>query len=506
MLDRRRFLHLAGLSGLSLFGIPLVAGCKSQEGTGGSGGSGGSGGAGGSTSSSTDTGDTLPDDPSKPWWNRQDYAPVAESEAMDLEIVGALPPSLSGLYLRNGPNPESGTSGHWFLGDGMVHGVMLQNGKAPWYRARYIQTEILGQMQMSMGAPSLTKHAANTAILHHAGRLLCLEEVGIPYEISPKDLSTIGTFDYMGMLTTAMTAHPKVDPKTGELVFFGYDVLAASITYHRADAKGNIVATEKIKLPKGVMMHDFQVTETHAVFMDLPIVFDIDMAIKGAPFPFKWAPDNGSRLGVMPRNGTAADVKWYDVDTCFVFHTWNAFNDAMNPGVIHLECVRYPTMWENGPSEVATNGRPARFSIDTTTGKVGLTQLADFMVEFPRISPARQGLSYRYGYAIGPAKAPAGTGTPPPSSRLAKLDRQTGNNQFLDLPDGQELDEALFVPDPAAKNEDDGWLLAYVFDHADNRSQLLVVDAASMGKPVAAVKLPHRVPHGFHGDFVPGVM
>lgn len=485
MLLRRRFLHLAGLSGLSLLGIPWL-GCATPEST---------------TPDDNPTPDPLPDDPNKPWWLRQNFAPVDESEAFDLEIVGALPPSLAGLYLRNGPNPLSGDSGHWFLGDGMVHGIRLENGKAPWYRARYIQTEILGKPEG--GDPlSLTAHGANTAIVHHADRLLCLEEVGVPYEISPEDLSTIGPWDFAGKLATAMTAHPKIDPKTGELFFFGYGLLDSSITYHRADANGVILASEKIPLPKAVMMHDFQLTETHAVFLDLPIVFDLSMAIDGSPFPFKWAPENGSRIGVMPRAGTAADVIWIDVDTCFVFHTFNAFHDPQNAAILHLDAVRYDEMWVDGPSDFEQVGKPVRFSIDTAAKKVTTTPFDDRLVEFPRISRARQGLPYRYGYSISGSQSALGEGSVNAFGQIVKHDRETGNATSLTLPAGQEAGEALFVPDEAAGNEDDGWVLSYVFDHADNRSQLLVADATTM-KEVARVKLPKRVPHGFHGEFVP---
>lgn len=490
MLLRRHFLNLAGLSGLSLIGIPWLGGCTTPEST---------------TPDETPTPDPLPDDPSKPWWLRQNFAPVDETQAFELEIVGALPPSLSGLYLRNGPNPFSGESGHWFMGDGMVHGVRLENGKAPWYRARYIQTEMLGQAEGGGGGPpSLTAHGANTAILHHADRLLCLEEIGLPYEISPEDLSTIGPYDFAGKLATAMTAHPKVDPQTGELFFFGYGLLAAQIDYHRADASGALIASEKIALPKAVMMHDFQLTETHAVFMDLPIVFDLAAAIDGEAFPFKWAPENGARLGVMPRAGTATEVVWFEIDPCFVFHTWNAFHDPANAAIIHLDCVRYDTMWANGPSDFSQSGTPTRFSIDTAMAKVTSAPFDDRIVEFPRISRLRQGLSYRYGYSIAGSGTPAQDADSPTAfTQLVKHDRETGNAATLQLAAGQAADEALFVPDPAAKNEDDGWLLAYVFDHADNRSQLLVADATTM-KEVARVKLPKRVPHGFHGEFVPG--
>jgi carotenoid cleavage dioxygenase len=490
MLSRRLFLHLAGSSGFSIAGAGLL-GC-------------GDAAVGAPRPRGART--ALPDDPNKPWWLRQNYAPVEESEAFDLEVVGALPPALRGLYLRNGPNPQSGDSGHWFVGDGMLHGVRLEDGRAPWYRARYVQTEALGQNAEDgpIGPPGLTDHQANTAVLHHQGRVLCLEEIGVPYEVAAADLSTIGPYDFGGALQTAFTAHPKVDPVTGELLFFGYGVLDASVTLHRVDTRGVLVRSEKIPLKSAVMMHDFQVTATHVVFMDLPILFDIELAIEGSAFPFRWAPENGARIGVLPREGEAADVRWVEIDPCFVFHTWNAFHDEADPTRIHLDGVRYPTMWEKDASDFNSTGAPQRFTIDTAAETVTLTQLDDIQVEFPRIDRRRQGLPYRYGYALG-TYDPDGPGKVPDLGLLVKYDHQTGARDVHELAPGQELDEALFVPDPGAKGEDEGWLLAYVFDHADNRSQLLVLDATDVAAPpVARVLLPTRVPHGFHGEFVPG--
>jgi carotenoid cleavage dioxygenase len=488
MLSRRRFLHLAGLGGVSLVGAPFFAGCSDESIRAPVGRA---------------PGPALPNDPSKPWWLNQNYAPVEESESFELEVVGALPPTLAGVYLRNGPNPLHGDSAHWFLGDGMVHGVRLEGGKAPWYRARYVQTEALGAEGGGLGPPGLTDHQANTSILAHRGRVLCLEEVGVPYEISDVELATMGPYDFGGALKTPMTAHPKLDPVTGELLFFGYGILDPSVTLHRVDPSGVLVQSEKIPLPKAVMMHDFQITSTHVVFMDLPIVFDLSLALEGSSFPFRWSPDNGARIGVMPRTGTAADVRWIPIDPCFVFHTWNAFHDPANADVIHLDAVRYPTMWEESSNDFQSTGRPHRFSIDLVAAEAKVAQLDDRQVEFPRISPAAQGASYRYGYALS-TEAAVVPGEPGYFSQIVKYDRDTGARELHTLPASQATDEAMFVPDPEGKGEDEGWLLAYVFDHADNRSQLLVLDASDISAPpVARVLLPARVPHGFHGEFVP---
>jgi carotenoid cleavage dioxygenase len=287
-------------------------------------------------------------------------------------------------------------------------------------------------------------------------------------------------------------------------MFFAYGLLDASITYHRVDPKGALVQTEKIPVPKAVMMHDFQVTETHVIFMDLPILFDLSLAIGGDAFPFQWRAENGARIGVMPRTGTAADVKWIEVDPCFVFHTWNAWNDPADPNVIHLEGIRYESIWVKGSSDFNPNGTPHRFSINLAEGKVSLTKLDDRFVELPRINPARQGKGYRYGYGVSTTLTPSEPGENPPFNQIVKYDWDSGKAFVHALPADQEVDEAMFVQDAEGTAEDDGWLLAYAFSHATNRSHLLVLDATDVaGEPVAKIELPGRVPHGFHGDFLP---
>jgi carotenoid cleavage dioxygenase len=204
----------------------------------------------------------------------------------------------------------------------------------------------------------------------------------------------------------------------------------------------------------------------------------------------------------MPRTGTAADVQWIDIDPCFVFHTWNAFHEVGDPSRIHLDCVRYPSTFEDSSASFSNQGIPGRFTLTAGQGTATWTPFDDRLVEFPRISSRRQGLPYRYGYGIGVEPRPP-AGEVVPANRIIKYDQQTGTSAQHVLPAGHDVDETVFVPDPAGSAEDDGWLLAYVFDHAVNRSHLLILDATSLASPVARILLPSRVPHGFHGDFVP---
>jgi carotenoid cleavage dioxygenase len=429
----------------------------------------------------------------KPFYLRDNFAPVEEEITADvLEVVGSIPPALNGRFLRNGPNPRSGWSDHWFLGNGMVHGVEFENGKANWYRNRYVRTPLYedpdGDPMEALLQPD--KSAANTHVIHHAGRILALEEGHLPWELSP-GLDTIRAWDFGGKLNTAMTAHPKVCAETGELLFFGYGVLPPFLTYHRVSADGELVQTEQITVPGGTMMHDFNITRNYVIWMDLPAVWDLASAGQGG-LPIKWDESYGARLGVMPRTGGDADVTWYDIDPCYVFHPLNAYEEADN--IVIDVCRKENVM----AGSIEAPALLTRWVIDTQAGRVSETQIDDRSIEFPRVCDTRVGLKHRYGYAAGLA------GSVPYGERYIKYDLDDSSATVIELGEGREGSEAVFVKDPAGTREDDGWLLAYVYDNASNKSELLILDAGSMSEePVARVMLPARVPMGFHGSWVP---
>ncbi len=242
-------------------------------------------------------------DPAKKWWLQQNFAPVAkEVEAFDLEVTkGAIPPALAGLYVRNGSNPQSGDSSHWFFGDGMVHGIKLEDGKAAWYRNRYVHTALYdAKASFGDGAPGGASNQSNVSAIWHGNRLLTSGEVGLPYELSPADLSTSGTFDYAGTLKTAFTAHPKVDPATGRLHFFGYGFTPPFLTYHVAAPDGTLIHSSEVPVTASTMIHDFTITERDAVFWELPVIFDLAAATKwiadpdSGVFPYRWSPGYGA--------------------------------------------------------------------------------------------------------------------------------------------------------------------------------------------------------------------
>jgi carotenoid cleavage dioxygenase len=433
----------------------------------------------------------------RPFHLTGNFAPVdREITAFDLPVDGAIPPELSGRYLRNGPNPRDGTSPHWFFGDGMLHGVELGGGTARWYRNRWVRTRsfVEGAPLISPeGEVDRTAGVANTHVIAHAGRILALVESSYPTEVT-RELDTVGCYDFGGRLTTAMTAHPKVCPRTGELHFFGYGIMPPFLTYHRANAAGDLVQSEVIDVPGPTMMHDFAITAGHVIFMDLPVCLDPEFAAQGT-MPYRWRDDYGARVGVMPRGGSNRDVRWIEIEPCYVFHPLNAYDG--DDGTVVVEVVRYASLWRDGPAEFA----PAflhRWTVDPRAGRVAETALDDRAIEFPRIDERRVGLPHRYGYAVFNRR---GVGVE--MSGLVKYDGTTGRAESRDFAAHEVPGEGVFVPAGSRAAEDEGWVLAFVYDRARDASDLVVLDASRIGAPpVATVRLPQRVPFGFHGSWV----
>lgn len=430
----------------------------------------------------------------QPFWLKDNFAPVYDEVTVtDLEVTGEIPEALNGRLLRNGSNPQTGFSAHWFLGNGMLHGLRIADGEAHWYRNRYVKTPLYldpdADALSSMG--DLTRSLANTHVIHHAGKILALEEGHWPFEVSA-DLETVGPHDFDGKLTGPMTAHPKTCGETGELLSFAYGLTEPYLTYHRTSSAGEMLQVEPITVKGATMVHDFNVTRHHVVFMDLPAVWNLD-GLASSGLPIVWDESYGARLGVMPRNGTDADVVWYEIDPCYVFHPLNAYEED---GRIVVDVCRMADAMKPG-----SNSPPLlyRWVIDQAAGTVSETQLDDRSVDFPRVCDTVVGLSYRYGYTAAFA---AGL---PVAEGFLKYDLERGTSAFHDL-NGGEGSEPVFVKDPDGQAEDDGWVLSYVYRPDKNTSEVVIIDARDFDRaPVARIHLPVRVPAGFHGNWIPEV-
>jgi carotenoid cleavage dioxygenase len=441
-------------------------------------------------------------DESTPTHLRGNGRPVTEERTVtELEVTGSIPPELDGRYVRNGANPFTGTSIHPFFGDGMVHGVRLRDGTAEWYRNRYVQTPFLENPSLDILDPGvaldMTVSKANTHVLGHAGKILALEEGHFPYVLDGQ-LDTVGPTDFGGVLTGSFTAHPKVCPVTGELLAFGYSPLPPYLRYLRVSADGSLVQTEEITVGGPTMMHDFNVTRNNVIFMDLPAVFDLEKAMRGE-MPIQWDDSYPARLGVMPRTGGDADVRWYDIEPCYVFHPMNAYEDGDS---IVLDVARLSHIWRDSMMDFPLP-ELWRWTIDTRTGKVHEEQVDDQPAEFPRVADSVVGLPHRYGYLMAFPDV-ADFGDPfAMQGAIIKHDRRTGTRSQVDFGRGHMPGEPVFVPAEGAEDEDDGYLMTFVHDADTDTSRFVILDASTMDDtPIASVALP-RVPSGFHGSWIP---
>lgn len=438
-------------------------------------------------------------------WVEGLYAPLPdEVTAVDLEVVGELPQELEGRYLRNGPNPirpVDPATHHWFVGDAMVHGVRLRDGQADWYRARYVRSSAVSEALGEDPAPG-ERHGgmdtANTNVVGIDGRTFAIVEAGArPVELT-YELDTIEHSDLGGTLPNGYTAHPKVDPATGDLHAIAYHWALPHLQYVVMGPDARVRQVEAIEVPDGPMVHDCSITERWMVVYDLPVTFDLDDALGGQVFPYSWNDAHPARVGLLPLAGRGDEVRWFDVAPCYVFHPLNAFDDGDR---VVLDVVRYPRMFDAhrlGPDD----GAPAlwRWTIDTSTGAVVEEQLSDQPFEFPRVDERLVGRPHRWAYGSEIRRADDQNGF---GGRLVRIDAK-GDATVIDLGPGRVAGEWVMVPRHAGAAEDDGWLVSLVHDQGADRSELVVLPAAEpAAEPVARVLLPTRVPLGFHGNWVP---
>ena len=307
----------------------------------------------------------------------------------------------------------------------MVHGIRLDGGTAEWYRNRYVQTTKLRSGLDAMDPEVVfdpTASAANTHVLAHAGRIWALEEGHLPYELSP-ELDTLGCEDFDGKLTTAFTAHPKLCPETGELHFFGYSPVAPFLTYHVLDASGALVHSAEITVPAGTMMHDFMITRDHAIFMDLPVVFDLS----NLRAPLKWDESYGARIGIVPRMGADADVQWFEIHPCYVFHPLNAYVDGDN---VVCDVGRHEYMWRDSMNDFPPSYM-YRWRFDLAAGTSSEQQLDGDAHAFPRVDDRVVGLRHRYGWGVAPRSG--GRAILGDAGKVVKWDFDTGAQGHYDF-------------------------------------------------------------------------
>ncbi|MGW4379707.1 carotenoid oxygenase family protein [Kitasatospora sp. NPDC004531] len=434
------------------------------------------------------------------------YAPaVDELTATELTVEGTLPPELTGRLVRNSHNPKPGiTPTHWFKGSGMVHGIRLREGRAEWYRNRWVRTPALdGAPYLTEHGPDLTASPAATHVIEHAGRLLALCEANLPFELTD-ELDTVGPYDFDGKLRGVMTAHPKSDPVTGELHFFGSSPFPPYLTHHVADADGRLVHSAEIPGATAALKHDFALTRHHVVFVEGTVAFD---PAEHSGIPYSWQDDRPARIGVMPRGPQGADaIRWFPVEPGSMLHVANAYEDVLGRIVLEGPTVDREgfrlswNWWVGAPgrgSEPNACSYNRRWTIDPATGRVDERVVDDLAIEFPTLNEDFLGVENRYQYAISfPDRNGFG------GYGVVKYDRSTGERRIRQAGDARLPSEAVFVPAAGAAREDDGYLLTVVSDLKQDASQLLVLSADTLDR-VAAVHLPRRVTAGIHGSWIP---
>ena len=429
----------------------------------------------------------------QPFWLSGNFAPVFEERSeTDLRVTGEIPRELNGLYVRNGANPPSGKSLDWFLGCGMLHGIEISDGKPRWYRNRYVQTPLLDEEVPSPESRAkLENSIANTHVIGHAGKILALAELSLPIEVNG-ELETLGPYRFGGKLHGNMTAHPKVCPITGELLFFGYSMRPPFLKYYRVSATGELVQEKEIAVKGPTMMHDFCITESKVVFLDLPVVFDLEERKKGG-LGIRHDDEYGARLGVMPRDGSSEMMRWFEIDPCYVYHALNAYDDGDDVVVEGCRMVGYMAKGMVKPPVPV----PYQWRLNLKTGDVSERQISDLGVDFPVVPDALVGQPHRYGYF-----AQFGKMTPTVEG-YHKICTASGAIQSHMLSDGRQGSEVRFVAAEGGDREDDGYLLSYVFDPTDQDSELVILNAAQLSdEPIARIHIPARIPAGFHGRWI----
>ena len=444
------------------------------------------------------------------------FAPVLDERGPEpCTITGRLPPALCGTLFRIGANPRwtPVEPYHWFTGDGMVHAITLGDDGASycnrWVRTPRFMAEAAARRPLFAGfgqpltpeANELSTGVANTHVLYHAGRLLALEEAHLPMRLDPHGLDTLGEEDFGGTVSGRFTAHPKHDPATGQLVFFSYSAsgpLSPGMTWGTVEADGRVSAYESFEAPYCSMVHDFAVTAQHMVVPVMPLAGNLDRASEGGP-PYAWEGARQSFFGVIRRDAGVSSLRWVAGAPAYAFHVMNAFDegDAVVMDVVEYDAAPlFPRADGSPPGEVGS--RLARWRIDVAQGRVRRETLDERPGEFPRIDDRRAGLPYRHGFRVLSA-ADDGLGDSIAHHRIG-----CGETELFTLPPGQRTSEAVFVPRSETAEEGDGWLLAVVWRPETESSALLALDTTALaGGPVLEVRLPRRVPFGFHGSWLP---
>ena len=454
---------------------------------------------------------------------RGNYGPINfEASYDDLVIDGSVPEGISGSLYRIGPNPKfvEGTY-HWFFGAGMVHAFHIDNGRVD-YRNRWVRTPKLEQ-EIALGQglnldininkdtgqleSNRRNGVANTHILTHGDHLIALEEGSHPFSMDPQSLTSKGYGHYGDGINGAMTAHPKIDPETGELHGFGYmtdHFGSKTMTYHVIDRSGRTLRSDVFEAPYAAMIHDFVMTRDYVLFPIFPLTCDMSR-IATIGFPFAFDRSVGAYIGVLKRDAPVSQIRWLAAPVCFVFHYLNAWNDGPKVTFDAIDfpvAPNFPSADGSNPAHADAQGKLTRWTVDVNSGRIDRDRTLDVASEFPRIDDRFATARHRHGFIASASQRAKGDGGL--FNEITHVDYDSGKVQTWDAGIGNGVSEPVFVEKGPNSLEGDGWLLATIYTAKTATSSLVILDAQAVSDgPVATARLDHRVPYGFHGSWRP---
>ncbi len=475
-------------------------------------------------------------------YNREDWKRGYESQRQETDywisnIDGQIPPELNGTLFRNGSglmDINGQPIAHPFDGDGMIVKIAFKNGQAH-FSNRFVRTEgfikeqaagkilyrgVFGTQKPGGWLANLfdlkLKNIANTNVIYWGKKLLALWEGGSPHRLDPNTLETFGIDDLEGILPPGepFAAHPRFDPSCamdgGAPCLVNFSVKSGpstTITIYEFNPDGKLLRRHAHSLPGFAFLHDMAITENYCIFFQNPVSFHPLKFILGwssAGQCIQFNPAAKTQIIMIPRHGKG-DVKFLETAPCFVFHHANAW-EVDNEVFIDSVCYdSYPSLaqdidFREVDFDAIPPGKLWRFQVNLATSQVQHQIISDRACEFPDLHPKNVGRSYRYLY-IGTTHNDTGND---PLQAILKIDHKTGEKQIWSAAPRGFVGEPVFVPRPGSTAEDDGWLLVLVYDAANHRSDLVILDARNLQQePIARLHLRYHIPYGLHGNFTP---